>query len=529
MHILISSTADASRIVALPPRHRTVTYAIEITMSLPNGKRRSSNKRSSSGRVSMRLKVNSAWLATVCAACVWANDDGPLRDLNWGASPDANAIAFTSFDYPISVATSAALDNSGKLLAGGYTTWPPEFHSEEFVLARIAPAHGALDAGFGSGGRLTLDMGFGIQPSDVAVGPDGRIVYAALFSESSLVIGRLLADGTPDMAFNGNGRRTILKGDFLSLTNAHATALLTPKIVLLPSTKIAVFTTVVGQVESSQAFAFAAATQLNADGSTDTTFGEQGTGYVNYAPDNDGNPQAGASAVVKLSNGEFLLAGAAYHPGGLGSDVMTFRISADGVLDATYGTNGFGFVGFDQGGSFNDGPTDLAIDSAGRAVVLANVATSNDGSRAALARFTADGQLDATFGNGGRALNEVCAAAIWEYGYSITILPDDRILVAGTTSTCANSEPNVGTLTMFTPTGHINPYFGAAGTEHLGDLAGPAAQVLTLTKMFVSGDYAYVVGSAQDPFATGTVDFASSRLIVPLFRSGFESPDVAPQ
>jgi len=171
----------------------------------------------------------------------------------------------------------------------------------------------------------------------------------------------------------------------------------------------------------------------------------------------------------------------------------------------------------------------LAVDSAGRAVVAGNITDINGQPRAAVARLTSSGQPDATFGIGGRVLYEVHADALWEYGNSVAVLPDARILVAGTSALCAcGGQGDAGTLTMFASNGQINRFFGVDGTELFGTEFGPDAQILPVAQMFVSGDYAYLTGWAHNPIGTGNEDFASARVVVPLFRSGFETADPAP-
>ena len=81
---------------------------------------------------------------------------------------------------------------------------------------------------------------------------------------------------------------------------------------------------------------------------------------------------------------------------------------------------------------------------------------------------------------------------------------------------------------MFASNGQINRFFGVDGTEIFGTEFGPDAQILPVAQMFVSGDYAYLTGWAHNPIGTGNEDFASARVVVPLFRSGFETADPAP-
>jgi len=161
--------------------------------------------------------------------------------------------------------------------------------------------------------------------------------------------------------------------------------------------------------------------------------------------------------------------------------------------------------------------------------LVGNITDINGRPRTAVARLTASGQPDATFGSGGRVVYEVRAAAVWEYSNSVATLPDGRILVGGTSALCAcGGQADAGTLTMFAPNGQINRFFGANGTERFGSEFGPDAQNLQASSMVVSGDYVYVTGWANNPIGSNNQDFATARVIVPLFRSGFEAAAPAP-
>jgi len=471
--------------------------------------------------------MRAAWFGLVfgyAAAVSAANDGGPLRDLSWGAAPADNAIAYIPFDIGGSLndrPNVAALQSDGNLVIGGYATTAS---GTDNALARITPPHGVLEPGFGTGGRLRLGVTTNGGISGLVIMADGRILYTTLLSDTTFAIGRLLAvDGAPDLMFDFDGRRALAASAFIPLANV----LSAPKIVVQPDKKVVIFAGA-GQT-TPDIKVYAVATRLKEDGSTDTTFGGQGTGYGSYAPANGSSPVAEAFDAVRLSNGQFIVGGIAYHNGGSGVDIITFRLSENGVLDTSYGTDGFGFVAFDQGGSLDDYLTSLAIDSAGRAVVTGNITDINGRPRTAVARLTASGQPDATFGSGGRVVYEVRAAAVWEYSNSVATLPDGRILVGGTSALCAcGGQADAGTLTMFAPNGQINRFFGANGTERFGSEFGPDAQNLQASSMVVSGDYVYVTGWANNPIGSNNQDFATARVIVPLFRGGFEAAAPAP-
>ena len=104
------------------------------------------------------------------------------------------------------------------------------------------------------------------------------------------------------------------------------------------------------------------------------------------------------------------------------------------------------------------------------------------------------------------------------------MLRDGRVLVAGKSALCARGgQGDAGTLTMFAVNGQINRFFGVNGTERFGADPGPDAQILPISKMFTAGDHAYVGGWANSPMGSANNrEFATARVIVPLFRGGFD-------
>jgi uncharacterized delta-60 repeat protein/uncharacterized repeat protein (TIGR01451 family) len=77
-----------------------------------------------------------------------------------------------------------------------------------FLLAALTPA-GGLDAGFGNGGLVTLDVGDGdATVRSLVVQPDGKLLVAGTTDaggDGGGVIARFLPDGTPDAGFSTDG------------------------------------------------------------------------------------------------------------------------------------------------------------------------------------------------------------------------------------------------------------------------------------------------------------------------------------
>lgn len=107
-----------------------------------------------------------------------------------------------------------------------------------------------------------------------------------------------------------------------------------------------------------------------------------------------------------------------------------------------------------------DEPAQVVIDNAGRYLV---VGTSNVGGseKATVARFTATGVLDTTFGTDGFARNNYVFGP--DQGLGIVVYPDDSVLVLGTGENVGNVPQAV--LTKFTAAGALDPSWNSGNGE----------------------------------------------------------------
>ena len=143
------------------------------------------------------------------------------------------------------------------------------------------------------------------------------------------------------------------------------------------------------------------------NGVLDTTFGTDG--WVTH--DLGGAEYARAMAVQ--SSGKILL---------LDSNGILIRCNPNGTRDTTFGTSGIVNIGLDS-------LRDVVVQSDDKIVVLGK---SNNGSDEdfALARYDADGNLDTDFGSGGSVTVDLGGTD--EAGREIALQSDGRILVVGT-------------------------------------------------------------------------------------------------
>jgi uncharacterized delta-60 repeat protein len=165
---------------------------------------------------------------------------------------------------------------------------------------------------------------------------------------------------------------------------------------------------------------------LNTAGSLDTAFGTNGVVVIDFeaARGADTTP----SALLQPADGALLIAGTT--DSAASKDFALLRVGADGKRDATFnrGANdGFVRTNIASGTNSIDYARAIGRQSDGRLIVAGYTSTWDF----ALARYSADGALDTSFGDGGRTVTHV---GVIDYGFALAIDAADRIIVAGTTS-----------------------------------------------------------------------------------------------
>jgi uncharacterized delta-60 repeat protein len=140
------------------------------------------------------------------------------------------------------------------------------------------------------------------------------------------------------------------------------------------------------------------------------------------------------------------------------------RYLASGAPDTSFGASGRTSTSFTN---FLNQPNDLALQPDGK-IVVAGEAESADGtvSEFAIARFNANGTLDATFGSGGKVTTNIVGAmpgGVSDPAQAILIQADGKILAAGLSSACAKCA-KLSALARYNPNGSLDTTFGAGGT-----------------------------------------------------------------
>jgi uncharacterized delta-60 repeat protein len=171
----------------------------------------------------------------------------------------------------------------------------------------------------------------------------------------------------------------------------------------------------------------------------------------------------------------------------LAVDLNTVALAASslGFLDATFSEDGkvmTNVAGDDSGDA-------VAIQDDGKIVVAGS---SSGGTDIVLVRYTVDGSLDATFDGDGKVITDIEGE---DSAFGITIQPDQRILVAGTSDGAANAV-----VVRYESDGALDTAFGAGGVASAAVTGGGAALDVGLQSdggIVVTGIAGFASGTPQ--------------------------------
>lgn len=325
------------------------------------------------------------------------------------------------------------------------------------VPAGATPAKPDPEFGPAGSGRVTTDLGGLDSVSDVAIQGDGKIVAVGAGAgdedSSEFAVVRYDERGELDSSFGDAGK---VATDFGQLDSAAA-------VVIQGDGKIVVAGSSCDRTLSAACDSVMA--RYSPNGSLDPTFGAGGRVITDF-----GYQEAFADLAF-AADGNLIVAGSSTELGRIGSTFALARYNTNGVLDATFGPPGkFGKVTTFVG-SFTFGSA-LTIQGDGKLVV----AGRSDGD-VALARYTANGVLDKTFGVGdGDGIDGAVVTDVGAEGGAYDIVRQGNgLLVAGHGG--PSPGPGFGgedvVLARFGDNGSLDAVFGDGGIT-ITDLGIPA-------------------------------------------------------
>ncbi|MEX0985472.1 MAG: hypothetical protein WD096_10555 [Actinomycetota bacterium] len=253
-------------------------------------------------------------------------------------------------------------------------------------------APGDLDPAFGEGGRVTVAFGEGSAANDVAIAPDGDLIVAG-WLEGMVAVFRFRPGGAIDTAFGEDGATWVRLGHQGDEANA---------VAIQPNGKI-----VVTGTDSRERFV---TVRFQADGDLDPSFG--GDGIVRSALA-DGFRVA--NDVLIQPDGRIVVVG---WSGDRTPKWALVRYLPDGRMDRTFGDDGLVVTPYRWAMAYG-----AALQPDGLIVV-----TGYSSWGFAVARYRPDGQLDRSFGDGGKIAQDEPSLVITG---AVAVRPDGRLVLGG--------------------------------------------------------------------------------------------------
>lgn len=280
-----------------------------------------------------------------------------------------------------------------------------------------AAQSGSLDSTFGNGGFVVTSVNFNTQAgwaSDVAVQPDDKIVvlaesynYGSTTARDFYVL-RYNSDGSLDTTFGSGG---VTRFAFTTTADNESPT----SVALQPDGKILVG----GYIHQ---LSIAAVARLNTDGSLDNSFGSGGKLTFQFV-----NRDASAvQAMAVQSDGKIILGG-----NSTGKKYGFARLNANGSFDTSFNGTGKLAVTHTLKSGGDGGMVDLTIQPDGKYLASGyNGGASKTPRSWTLMRVNTNGSMDTGFGSSGTATT-VFSGTTWSNARHVFVLPDGKILAGG--------------------------------------------------------------------------------------------------
>ncbi len=314
--------------------------------------------------------------------------------------------------------------------------------------AASAQSPGDLDPAFGSEAGLTaVTRGVSANGDDIAALPDGRwivsgIVHAAKVNKAPryrAMLSRFRPDGALDRTFGNDG----------TALSSMAFAQLWSTAVIRDGDRILQVVANDDATNSNRLYVFA----YTSEGRPDPSYGNGGVAAIDAVAQN-------VDAAAVLQGGRLLIAGRGSASVGTGTRPMLVRLTSSGALDATFGNNGIAFYDVPQGqiGSFKR----VALQADGKIVAAGESFLPGAETNLLIARFGANGALDAGFGSGGFRTVDLLGN---DFDAGLAIESNGRIVVGA--SACEGSGGDNGycfaAAVRLLGNGALDPAFGEGG------------------------------------------------------------------
>jgi uncharacterized delta-60 repeat protein len=355
---------------------------------------------------------------------------------------NSNGQFDSSFDYDgvviprlgsIGISPSIAIQGD-KIIVAGYS-FDSLTSDTDFALSRYN-SNGSVDYSFGRNGLAETDIDpNGEGPQSIVV-YDGKIVaVGTAFYSGDFAIVRYTLHGSLDSSFNKKGYAI---GSYPSARTYFTSG-------VMQNDKIVAAGYAYNSAIRNNDFAIA---RYNSDGSPDATFNFDGIVTTDFG----GNDLAQS---IALQGDKVIVTGSGNNPNTFFNDFVLSRYNPDGGLDSSFGTNGLVSTGFGFGDEF----AESMLIQENKILVTGSAYNANTGDYDfALARFTANGSPDSSFGDYGLVTEDLGSS---EGAVSIATQGNDIIIVGFSFN--PNTFLTYFTLLRYNSFGVLDSSFGKNG------------------------------------------------------------------
>ncbi len=375
-----------------------------------------------------------------------------------GLDPTFGTNGLASHDVGFAATNGVAADGSQSVLVGPVGA----AGAESFGVTRFN-ADGSLDTGFGTAGVATAPFaGADAVPAAVAVLADGDVLVAGTATTaagSQFAVAEFTAGGVLDAGFGTAGQ--VLLGSGTTADVLRALAVGAGGVIYLGGRSDAA-----GKGNSDLAVA-----ALTAAGATDAAFGG-GRVLTDVAGGDDA-----VNGLAVQANGDVVAAGSATVGGTV--EVALARYLATGTLDKRFGTKG---VETDKVGGLYDAATSVAVEAKGQVVVGGLTATGSAAAPSSsflVQRYTAAGKPDRSFDRTGTVVTSFAGPAAVT---GVVVDADGSVVASGRTAATLGGTLDLA-VARYTARGVLDTTFGTTGKVVVDPAAGTATPAVAASAL----------------------------------------------
>jgi uncharacterized delta-60 repeat protein len=241
--------------------------------------------------------------------------------------------------------------------------------------------------------------------------------------------------------------------------------------------------------------------RYNADGSLDSSFGTNGKVLTDVGGQGDV-----ISAIALQPDGKIVAAGFSFTENIF--DFSVVRYNANGTPDPSFGNGGKVLTDFQNN---DDEAFALTIQPDGKIVLAGFTADSNFDLDFALVRYHTDGNLDNSFGTGGKVITDFSGSD--DQGFSLIRQTDGKLIVGGLAISTKSFESNFA-LARYTEDGSLDETFGKGGktTTEFDEASGISSMALLSGGKIIAAGFAFTPHEDRRPsHGEVTGDFALAK------------------